>query len=100
MSQRWFTSSSGRIEFWLYEADARFGYHPGQCDASIAGLRQQPYIAKQLDAIDPAALRAELCEYGAWDEPELANHDENLSRILWLACGDIVDNPPEDSPCE
>ncbi|WP_448168667.1 hypothetical protein [Burkholderia ambifaria] len=92
MTQRWFTSSSGRIEFWLYEADARVGYHPGQCDASIAGLRQQRYIVKQLDKVDPAALRDELREYGAWDDVQLADHNENLSRILWLACGDIVEN--------
>ncbi|WP_321868568.1 hypothetical protein [Burkholderia ubonensis] len=92
MTQRWYTSSSGSIEFWLYEADARFGYHPGQCDASIAGLRQQPCIAKQLAMIDPAALRAELREYGAWDDVQLTDHNENLSRILWLACGDIVEN--------
>jgi hypothetical protein len=88
----WYTSSSGRVEFWLYRADASFGYHQGACDAEIAGLRQQPYIIKQLAALDAAVLRDELREWGAWDSTELADHDANLSRILWLACGDIVES--------
>jgi large repetitive protein len=33
-----------------------------------------------------------LDEYGAWDDKELRDHAQNLQRILWLACGDIVDN--------
>jgi hypothetical protein len=39
--------------------------------------------------MDPATLAAELREYGAWDDDELSEHDANLERILWLACGDI-----------
>lgn len=29
--------------------------------------------------------------FGAWDESELANHEDNLARLLWLICGDISD---------
>lgn len=25
-----------------------------------------------------------------WDEIELAYHAQNLQRLLWIACGDIV----------
>jgi hypothetical protein len=45
-----------------------------------------------LERIDPVALRKELAEYGAWDEQELADHEQNIQRILWIAAGDIVEN--------
>lgn len=92
----WWSSSSGRIELELTQDDIETGYHQGQCDDDIAYLRQQPHISKQLDAIDPDLLRRELAEWGAWDDEELADHDDNLSRILWLACGDLFDNPSDD----
>jgi hypothetical protein len=36
-------------------------------------------------------LSAELKEYGAWGAEELADHDQNLQRVLWLAAGDITE---------
>lgn len=91
----WYTSSCGRVELEIDRNDARIGYHQGSCDADISALRQVPYIAAQLAKIDPAALRAELRGYGAWNDAELADHEANLDRVLWLACGDIVDNPED-----
>ncbi len=88
----WFSTSSGCIELQLTKEQAGFGYHQGQCDADIAYLRQEPRIKRQLAKIDPALLRDELREWGAWDDDELSDHDANLDRILWLACGDIIDN--------
>jgi hypothetical protein len=49
-------------------------------------------IRAQLERIDPKVLRDELREYGAWDDQELADHGQNLQRILWIAAGDIVEN--------
>lgn len=71
--------------------DARAGSHQGRCDDDIAALRAVPYIPRQLARIDPDALRAELREYGAWDADELADHSANLDRILWIACGNIIE---------
>jgi hypothetical protein len=88
----WFSTSSGRIELRLTKAQAQTGYHPGQCDGDIAYLRQEPSIKRQLSKLAPDLLVDELREYGAWDADELADHDANLDRILWLACGDIIDN--------
>ncbi len=88
----WFSTSSGRIELRLTMAEAETGYHSGRCDDDIAFLRNEPRIKRQLDKLDPDLLRNELREYGAWDGDELADHDANLDRILWLACGDIIDN--------
>lgn len=91
MSNYW-SSSSGRIELNLSMDIAFKGYHSGACDLDIAELRGVAHIANQLNAIKPELLVAELKEYGAWDSVELSDHNANLDRLLWLACGDLVDN--------
>lgn len=90
MSNYW-CSSSGRIELNLSMDIASKGYHSGACDLDIAELRTMAHIDSQLRAIPQDLLASELREYGAWDSEELANHEDNLNRILWLACGDLVD---------
>lgn len=88
----WFSTSSGRIELKISKSNAQFGCHQGQCDDDVLELSKKPAIARQLKKIDPALLRDELREYGAWDDAELQDHDANLMRILWIACGDINDS--------
>jgi hypothetical protein len=92
----WFSTSSGLIEFELTWAQALQGSHQGQCDADIAELRKVPEIAEVLGKINKDTLRSELDEYGAWDEDELKDHEANLDRILWLACGDIREEHYKD----
>lgn len=87
--QRWFSSSSGRIEFHMTLEQAESVSHSGRCDEDVLALSRVPKIRSQLDAIDAAVLRDELREYGAWDAEELADHEQNLQRILWLAGSDI-----------
>jgi hypothetical protein len=84
-------ASFERFEIELTRDQATTGYHQGQCDDDIAGLLHDPLIQAQLNATDRVKLQDELREYGAWDDTQLSDHDENLSRILWLACGQIVD---------
>jgi hypothetical protein len=90
----WYSSSCGRIELQITKEQARIGSHQGQCDCDVQWLSEQPKIRRQLAKIDPAILAEELSGYGAWDEVELADHQQNLQRLLWLACGDIVENLP------
>ena len=87
----WFSTGSGKIELQMTLEQARSASHQGQCDNDVRDLSKVPAIARQLAKIDPAILRDELREDGAWDENELADHDQNLQRLLWLAAGDIVD---------
>lgn len=87
----YWTSSCGRIGLNITKAQAAQGYHQGDCDNSIAELIKQPTIARQIKKLDPAIVAAHLKECGAWEPEELADHAENLKRLLWLACGDIVD---------
>lgn len=96
MSEKfWFTSSSGCIEIQMTLEQAHSASHQGQCDKDVLALSRVPEIKAQLDAIDPEVLKSELREYGAWDKDELADHAQNLQRILWLAAGDIIDNARE-----
>lgn len=87
----WFYSSSGRVDLQMTLAQAQSASHQGRCDDDVEALSRLPAIARQLKKIDPATLVGELKEYGAWDETELADHDQNLQRLLWLAAGDIVE---------
>lgn len=87
----WWTTSSGRIELQITKRQAGIGSHQGQCDADITDLLTVPTIQRQLDKISPELLREELKEYGAWEEEELKDYEQNKARILWLACGDIAD---------
>jgi len=71
--------------------EAKMCSHSGKCDAELAALRKEPRIARQVKSLDPDTLCMELKEYGAWDEEELEDHDQNITRMLWIACGDIAE---------
>jgi hypothetical protein len=87
----WFTGNYG-IELQINLEEANCGSHQGDCSYDIDDLRTIEYIKEQLDALDVENVRLELKQYGAWNETELQDHNENLNRLLWLACGDIVEN--------
>lgn len=87
----YFCTSSGRIELEMTKAQAASASHSGSCDDDVHELSCNPTIRDQLNKIEPALLASELKEYGAWDEIELADHDQNLQRLVWIAAGDIAD---------
>lgn len=78
-----------RFSLKLTRAQAAEGSHSGDCDDDIRHLLTIPAIKRQFTKIDPDHIRAELKEYGAWDEEELSHIEENQRRILWIACGNI-----------
>ena len=96
---RWASTGSGRIELQMSLSEAQSASHQGQCDDDVQALSRLPHIEAQLNEISPALLRTELQEYGAWDEEQLADHEQNLQRLLWSLAGDIVEEenhlPPE-----
>lgn len=85
----WYTSGCGRINLQITRAQAASASHQGQCDADVLALSKVPVIARQLRKLDPKLVAEELRGYGAWDETELTDHQQNLQRLLWLAAGDI-----------
>lgn len=84
-------SGCGRLSLDLTPDDAAKGYHSGACDQDITELMADPRILAQLEALDPELVRQYLREYGCWDDWELQSAWDNHERVLWLACGDLVD---------
>ena len=80
-----------RFSIDMTQGDTEACSHPGPCDDDVEALEQDEYIRKQLDAIPVDDIRAELQEYGAWDDTQLADDEENRIRILWIAAGNICD---------
>ena len=87
----YWTCGSGRIDLQMTKAQAAGASHSGNCDSGVAALIREPAIARQVAKWDPATLAAELKEYGAWEPEELADHDANVARMVWIAAGDIVE---------
>jgi len=85
----YWTESLGRIELQITKKQADSCSHAGQCDVDVEALKLNPSIARQLKKLDPGIVAACLKEYGAWNELELSDHKENLTRLLWVACCDI-----------
>jgi len=94
----WF--SGNYLELEMTKDQAEFASHSGQCEAEVLSLSQVPAIAAQLAKLDPEKVRLELHEYGAWSDAELADHGQNLQRLLWLAAGDIAEGRGEESPID
>jgi len=84
------TTKNQLIEFDIEIEDAKKGYHSGSCDEDIAELQKNEYIANQLNPIPLETLCSILDEYGCeYDDGD--DKEELESIVLWLACGDIVD---------
>jgi len=80
-----------RFTISLTVKDAQAVHHSGDCYPDVCVAVTISYIASQLDEIGPEAIRAELVEYGAWDEEELKNDDDNRERIVWIVGGNICE---------
>lgn len=79
----------------------------GPADEAIDVLVKEPHIAEQLDAYDADDIRKELKEYGAWDDEELQDDEQNRKRLLWVLIGNLQeeqvrkgDEGSEDEPEE
>ena len=62
---------------------------PGRKDEAVSYWTQKVFNLKANADITEEALRRELREYGAWEEAELRDHNENERRIVWIACCDL-----------
>lgn len=93
----WQAGSGRRLSLTLTLDDAEGCSHPGRCDPDVSDLMSLDRINQQLESWDPQELSAELAEYGAWDSTELADREANLTRMVWLACCDVAENPDDYS---
>ena len=63
----------------------------GNNEYSVNYYMNLPKYKKQLLKLDKEQVRKELNDLGAWEDDELENHEDNLQRLFWLACGNISD---------
>jgi hypothetical protein len=67
---------------------------PGQdAEGAVTKWLARPEVSTQfakLTLLDTARI---LYGYGAWEVAELGDLQDNLRRLLWLACGDIENDP-------
>ena len=91
MSTNKYPAFYDRFTLWMSEEQAKKGFHMGRCDNDVLELVKSPDMKAQLDTIPDDEIKAELRNFGAWDEDELNNPTDNRLRIVWLACGDIAE---------
>ena len=74
--------------------------HSGQCDSDVESwvdqVRAQIAADNFTNKPTPAGIRAELKEYGSWDESELKDDEANFRRLIWLAAGNINEEETPD----
>ena len=46
--------------------------------------------------VDPSDVAVDLAEYGAWDEEDLKDEDQNRERFLWTASGMVTEGEDPD----
>ncbi len=61
----------------------------GDCGDAVARWLPSVEFSKRAT---PDAIRAELKEYGAWDDDKLADDAANRERIVWIAAGNVADD--------
>lgn len=79
-----YTAYFERFTIDMTEEQALTCSHQGECYQDVKDTLPE----LSLD-INPDLVRAELKVYGAWDEIELSDDQENLIRIAWIAAGNI-----------
>jgi hypothetical protein len=72
------------------------GVGGGSKDSAVAFWLRQPDVAKQFENLTLEDSARILYGYGAWEAKELKDLETNKQRILWLASGDVADNPDDD----
>lgn len=78
-----------RFEIEMTKAVAASCSHQGSCDDDVEYYSGK--IRRNKKRVTPENLRAELEDYGAWDDDELADDAANWRRIIWIAAGDIIE---------
>ena len=82
------------IELSLTLEQARSASHQGQCDEDVASLYWE--VEAQFDSISLESIIEYLLGFGSWTREELeADTLLTKQRLLWVACGDIVEEYAE-----
>lgn len=86
----WYDGESGAEIVRISKKCASACAHPGPCDDDVAA-----WVDRAEWLASAGTIRRTLRRYGAWDEDELADDDQNRHRALWLAAADISERPED-----
>ena len=74
--------------------------HSGECAADVESWVEKIQAQIERDNFPnkptPDKIRAELQEYGAWDETKLADDAANFRRLIWSAACNIAEDEKPD----
>lgn len=82
-------ASFNRFEILLPEDCVYECSGPGDAEPAVLHWLNDAAVSAEIEQIPDEKLRAELREYGAWDDDELMDDEANHKRILWLSACDI-----------
>lgn len=73
---------------------------PAECIADCSGSgRADDAVASWVDRLQfdgpPWLFRQHLREFGAWESADLADHNANRARVLWIWANDCRERPGE-----
>lgn len=83
------SDSHGYIELGFYPEDFEIFPFSGDNESEVISVMELPHVKQQLAALDKEKVAEVLGEYGCWNKDELADHDENLTRLCWIALCDL-----------
>ena len=84
-----FNSSNYGNDLRITLQDALFCSQSGDMEQNVLMTIKKPYLNKQLEGLNPEKLAKELKDFGAWDNEELKDHQQNIIRWFWSSCCDI-----------
>lgn len=76
------------VPMWVVETYPQMG----SADDWSVMVINDPEVRLELDKILPEKVATELRDLGAWEEDELANHEDNLKRLVWVLVGNYTDS--------
>jgi hypothetical protein len=97
--KKWWTESLGRIEFQMTLEQAEMVPLMGQADNLVKALSEIKEVTDQLDKYTPELIAECLSEYGAWDDEQLKDHEQNIQRLLYIAACDIQEQDDNEVIC-
>lgn len=87
----YYSFSNYGIDLALTKKDAHLINQSGDASNRVDLVVKKPYVKKQLAKLDAELIAKELKEYGAWDDEELKDHAENLTRFVWVMACNLSD---------
>lgn len=85
-------SSDGTIEIPLTGEQILSICTSGSNDLASEWVSRDEHVAEYMERYSDEQMVNVILEYGAWDEKELTNRQQNIERLVWLLAWDVFDD--------